>query len=125
MSNGTNVIDFQPKRKVPSFTISAVQDSAKGWVVSINEFYDYSLTPAQAMREIADAMVVMAGGMIAAAESKEPTNQGRMIAAVSFYEGGHIELQSEPLDSKAKWDWLIAALETARKQFSKKKNRKP
>ena len=108
------VLDFMPAEKVPAFTLHAHKDGEGMWAVSVTEFYDSKVPVHEMFREIADALVGIAGGMIHNAESLEPTSRGCMMSHIALYEDGYAELKTAPLDTPARKAWLIQALENIR-----------
>lgn len=108
------ILDFTPAEKVPAFTIQAHKDHVGVWCVSVPEFYDTKMPVHEMFREIADALIGIAGGMIHNAEALEPTSRGCIVTNISLYEDGYIELKTAELDTPEKKAWLIQAIENVR-----------
>jgi hypothetical protein len=105
------VLDFIPGRNPPGFTLNAVRDEAGTWAVEVADFYDTRIPVHEMFREVADALIPIAGGMIHNAEQLEPTTRGCIVANMTLYEDGYIELRTRPIDTPDRKGWFAAALD--------------
>jgi len=113
------VIEFEGKDRQPRFTITCRLDEEGSWLVTVDRFYDDGM-PLHAMyREIAEALLPIAGGMIYSAEELEPTKRGCIVTNIALYENGHIDFHSRPFDTEERKAWFLDALKVIRKNVRK------
>ena len=106
------------KDLTPHFAIGAhLVDGV--WDVEVIDFYDNRMDVHAVFREIADALIPIAGGMVHHAEKLEPTTRGCIIANITLYAGGHIEFRTRPLDTEERKSWFLAALNKIKRNVRK------
>jgi hypothetical protein len=114
------VVEFEDKKdRMPSFTISCRLDEEQSWHVTVDKFYDDRMEEHAAYREIAEALLVVMGGMIHSAEEMEPTARGSIVSNIALYKNGHIDFHSEPINTKERKAWFLEALKIIKKTVQK------
>lgn len=103
----------------PHFTISAEMAEDGTWTVSVTEFYDDQMDTHALYREIAEALIPIAGGMIHSAEDLEPTRRGCIISNITIYQDGFIEMRNPPMDTPERKAWLVAALNKVKRRIQR------
>jgi hypothetical protein len=107
------------KDMTPSFCISAQLMADGSWAIQVNDFYDDRMDSHAVFREIAEALIPIAGGLIHNAEELEPTKRGCIISNITIYTDGHIDYHTRPLDTPERKAWFLAALSKIRSHVRK------
>lgn len=116
------VVQFPVSDEAPHFCISVVWDENR-WNIDVIDFHNKALPTHTMFREIAEALIPIAGGLTHQAEALEPTEKGCIVSNVSFYSSGVIEFQTQPLNTAKRKAWFLAALDTLRKNVDRKKRK--
>lgn len=109
------VIEFERQR--PSFNIGIWEDSDGAWRIAVSDFYKPGAERHEILREIADILIGMIGGLVDAAEDVEPTTRGAMIVHGAVYADGTMDFHSVPMDSDAKREWMLLTLEALKERL--------
>jgi hypothetical protein len=117
------VIEFKDFVDPPNFCISAIWTDDK-WAVDVLDFHRPDMPTHAMFREIAEALVPIAGGLIHNAEGMVPTDKGCIITNITIYSSGVIDLQTQPLDTPKRRTWLANALDTVKRDVLGKGKRK-
>jgi hypothetical protein len=107
------------KDMTPRFSLEATMDEEGSWRVAITDFYDDRMDTHAVYREIAEALIPIAGGMVHSAEDLEPTKNGCIMTSILLFQGGHIDFRSHPLDTKERKDWVCSALDRIKRNVRK------
>jgi hypothetical protein len=105
------------------FTINAVAGADGNWMVNVLEFHDHRMPTHEMFREIADAMIPIAGGFIHSAEALNPTERGCIVASIQLFSNGNIDFHSEPINTKERKAWFARALRKVSENVTGKKRK--
>lgn len=110
-----DVIELDARRQ-PSFMLDAKMGDDGNWMVSVS-YFDKSVEEPEAFREISEALVSIFGGLINAAEGKDPSKRGALIANIGIYEDGAVNIHC-PFDmTPAMGHFIIQGLEDAKRKI--------
>jgi hypothetical protein len=87
------------------------------WHVAIDDYYNSRAERHEMLRDVANAMLDMAGGFIESAEEAEPTGRGKLVTYSAVYMDGSIDFHSMPMDTDAKKEWMLLTLELIRERI--------
>ena len=113
------IIAFEKEVQRSSFTISAEIDDDGTWHASIDRFYHPSMPQSEVYREIAEALIPIAGGMLKEAEEIEPTKRGPLVIMIAMYQSGIIDFMSHEIDTSERVDWFSDALDALKRMVKK------
>lgn len=114
------ILEFKSSRDTtPHFSISARVDGKGDWVISVDDFYDNNMENHAIYREIADAMIPLAGGLIHTAEELHPTKKGCIITNITIFGNGDISLHLPPMDTPDRKQWMLSALDSIRRMVER------
>lgn len=105
-------------RRPQSFTISAVFSEDNGtWSASV-DYYDKQTDKAEYFREVAAALIPLAGGLIAAAEGHDASRRGLMVANFSVFEDGTVDMNVPADMDKIMEAWIFRAIDRIKEKLA-------